>query len=338
MGFIQSQQNAAKTTWMGIVSKYTRPVLIKSWWQLINSLIPFIILWIAMVYSLQISYWLTLLLSFFAAGFMVRVFIIFHDCGHGSFFKSHKLNLWVGIVTGFICLTPYHKWHRDHKIHHATVGNLDQRGIGDVRTLTVDEYLNSSRLDKFLYRLYRNPLFLFGIAPFFLFVFLHRFTKKYMNFRERLYVYLTNLTLAAVIFLIIQVIGWKHFLMIQLPITYIGTIAGLWLFYVQHQFENVIWTNKGEWDYKKLALEGSSYYKLPRVLQWFTGNIGFHHIHHLSPRIPNYNLEKCHNENEEFQVAKQFTLWTGLHALRLRLWNEKLNKMISFSELNRQRT
>jgi acyl-lipid omega-6 desaturase (Delta-12 desaturase) len=327
------QQNKVNPSWMAIVAKYNHPVLSKSSWQLINSLLPYIILWIAMVFSLKISYWLTLFLSVFAAGFLVRLFIIFHDCGHGSFFRSKHLNLWIGIVTGFFSFTPYHKWHRDHKIHHATMGNLDKRGIGDVKTLTVEEYLQSSRWEKFIYRFYRHPLFLFGVAPFFLFVVLHRLTKDYMSFRERFYIYLTNLVLGIVIFLIITVIGWKQFLMIQVPVIYFASAAGLWLFYVQHQFENVTWAKSGQWDYKTVALRGSSYYKLPKVLQWFTGNIGFHHIHHLSPRIPNYNLEKCHNENPDFQVASQLTIFSSLHTLRLRLWNEEMQKMITFNDL-----
>ncbi len=325
----QTNKNNSNPSWMGVVLKYSKPSRRKSWWQLFNSLIPFIILWIAMVYSLQVSYWLTLLLSIFASGFMVRIFIIFHDCGHGSFFKSKRLNLWVGIFTGLFSFTPYHKWHRDHKIHHSTMGNLDKRGIGDVKTLTVEEYLKLSTWGKFIYRLYRNPIFLFGFAPFFLFVVLHRFTKKYMTFRERIYIYLTNLTLATIIFLIIQVIGWKAFLMIQVPVIYISSMAGLWMFYVQHQFEEVIWTKSGEWDYKAMALQGSSYYKLPRVLQWFTGNIGFHHIHHLSPKIPNYNLEKCHVENKDFHVANQLTLFESFRTARLRLWSEKLQRMVT---------
>jgi acyl-lipid omega-6 desaturase (Delta-12 desaturase) len=329
----QSQQITVNPSWMGRISHYNSPNLRKSWWQLINSLLPFIILWIAMVFSLQVSYWLTLLLSVLAAGFMVRIFIIFHDCGHGSFFKSKQLNLWVGIITGLFSFTPYHKWHRDHKIHHATMGNLEKRGTGDINTLTVEEYLNLTKWKRFVYRLYRNPIFLIGIAPFLLFVILNRFTKKYMSAREKVYVHLTNLALLIIILSVVWVIGWESFLMIQIPVMYIASIHGVWLFYVQHQYENVTWTKTGEWDYKTVALQGSSYFKLPRVLQWFTGNIGFHHIHHLSPRIPNYNLEKCHNENPDFQVAIQITFFSSLRTLRLRLWNEQLQKMIGFREL-----
>ena len=326
-------QKNANPPWMAIVSKYNKPLPLKSWWQLVSSLFAYIILWFIMVLSLQVSYWLTLLLSVLAAGFMVRLFIIFHDCGHGSFFKSRNLNLWVGILTGLISFTPYHKWHGDHKIHHATMGNLDKRGTGDVKTFTVKEYQQASSWHRFLYRIYRNPFFLFGIAPFFLFTIIHRFTKKTMSLNERIYTYLTNLTLAVFIWLMAELIGWKSYILIQVPVLYIASVSGLWLFYVQHQFENVVWTNSEEWDYKTLALKGSSYYKLPKVLQWFTGNIGFHHIHHLSPRIPNYNLESCHRENPVFQEASQLSLISSLHTLRLRLWNEQLQKMVAFKDL-----
>lgn len=318
--------------WMEIISRYNKPDPLKSWWQIINSVGSYLLLWFLMVKSFEISYLLTLVLSVFAAGFLVRIFIIFHDCGHGSFFRSKRMNTVVGIITGMFVFTPYHRWHRDHHIHHQTVGNLDKRGTGDVKTLTVEEYCNLSGWQRFGYRVYRNPFFLFGLAPILLFVLLYRFTKKYMTWRERIYVYLTNLVLAGVIMLMIWAIGWKAYVLIQLPVLYIATVHGVWLFYVQHQFRHVIWTDSGNWDYMTVALKGSSLFKLPGVLNWFTGNIGYHHIHHLSPVIPNYNLRRCHLENSIFRQIKPLTFMSAFESLLLRLWDEKRGMLITFRE------
>jgi len=320
-------------SWMEIVSKYNFSDPFKSWWQVINSVVPYLLLWAAMIWSLEVSYFLTLFLSVFAAGFLVRIFIIFHDCGHGSFFKSQRLNRLAGIITGLMAFTPYDKWHHDHKEHHATVGNLDKRGIGDVRTLTIGEFLARSKWNRFRYRIYRHPIFLFGIAPALVFVLQNRLTKKYMNSQERLNLHLTNLILVLAIILSMWAIGWKAYLMIQIPVLYISAVNGLWLFYIQHQYENVVWTRSNKWNYKDIALDGSSYFKLPKILQWFTGNIGFHHIHHLSPRIPNYKLPKCFKENPIFQEVKPITFWSSLRSLRLRLWDEKANKLVGFKVL-----
>ncbi len=317
-------------SWIKVISKYNRPDIRKSIWQIINSLGPYIILWYLMYLSLDISYWITIGLSFFAAGFLVRIFIIFHDCGHGSFFKSARANTIIGIILGSLTFTPHDHWHREHAIHHKNVGNLDKRGNGDVWTLTVEEYLQLSPGKKFIYRLYRNPVFLFGIAPFFLFVVLLRFTKKSMKSSERKSVYITNLILLAYISGLILLLGWKAFLLIQLPVVYLSTVAGVWLFYVQHQFDEVIWSREDMWNYSRMALEGSSYLKFPKILQWFSGNIGFHHIHHLSPKIPNYKLEKCHRENKIFGGIKPVTFIPSLHTMSLRLWDEKMGQLISF--------
>jgi omega-6 fatty acid desaturase (delta-12 desaturase) len=319
--------------WMEIISRYNIPDPVRSWWQIINSVGPYLILWFLMIKTNHISYWLTLLLAVFAAGFLVRIFIIFHDCGHGSFFKSKRSNSIIGIITGLIVFTPYHKWHRDHKIHHQTVGNLDKRGIGDVKTLTVEEYSELSRWRKIRYRFYRNPLFLFGIAPLLLFVFQHRFTYRDMTMKEKLYVHLTNLALIAGIILVSLLIGWKNYVMIQLPVLYIASVHGVWLFYVQHQYRHVLWTDSEKWDYKTVALHGSSMFRLPALLNWFTGNIGYHHIHHLSPLIPNYKLKKCHNENTIFQDVKPITFFSAFESLHLRLWDAKRKMLIRFSEM-----
>jgi omega-6 fatty acid desaturase (delta-12 desaturase) len=319
--------------WVEIISRYNKPDPMKSWWQVINSVGPYILLWVVMVKTIEISYWLTLLLAVFAAGFMVRIFIIFHDCGHGSFFKSKLLSKIIGIITGLFVFTPYNKWHHEHLIHHQTVGNLDKRGIGDVKTLTVNEYLNLTKWQRFWYRFYRNPFFLFGVAPLLIFIILQRFTKKGMTIKEKLYVHLSTLAIIVCVILLMLLIGWKTFLLIQLPILYIATAHGVWLFYIQHQFRYVVWTDSVNWDYKTTALKGSSMFKLPGLLNWFTGNIGYHHIHHLSPLIPNYNLKKCHKENKIFQEVKPLTFFSAFESLFLRLWDEKRQMMVGFNEI-----
>lgn len=325
-------KDKAWSRWTQIISYYNQPMRSKSWWQLINSLVPYLGLWALMVYSLQISYWLTLALSIVAAGFLVRIFIIFHDCGHGSFFKSPLLSRITGIITGILAFTPYHKWHHDHMIHHKTVGNLDKRGSGDVMTLTVEEYRSRPKRGRLFYRLYRNPLILFIIVPFFLFAFLQRIPNPKHPRRIRLYTHLTTLAIMGLIVLISWFIGFKNFLIIQVPVLFFASIAGVWLFYVQHQFKEVIWERTKNWNYTVIAMEGCSYLKLPKILQWFSGNIGFHHIHHLSPKIPNYNLERCYNENSLFQ-KKPLTLKTGLQSMKYRLWDEEHHKLVGFSEV-----
>ncbi len=331
----ERKQNPA---WIEVISKYNMPDTKSSIWQIINSLGPYILLWIAMYYSLGISYLLTLGLAILAAGFLVRMFIIFHDCGHGSFFRSTRANRIVGTILGSLVFTPYDRWHLDHSIHHKTVGNLDKRGQGDVWTLTVEEYEQLSRRKKLFYRVYRHPIILFGIGSFLLFVIWFRFTRKGMGKPERRSVYITNLIILLFSSVLILLMGWKAFLLIQLPVIYIATVAGVWLFYVQHQYEDVIWTRQEEWDYKKMALEGSSFLRFPRVLQWFSGNIGYHHIHHLSPKIPNYNLERCHKDNPMFAEIKPVTFVPSIRTMSLRLWNEKAGRLISFRQFRKQST
>jgi len=319
-------------SWVEIVTKYNKPDVKKSIWQIVNSLGPYVMMWYLMYRSLEISYWLTLALSLLTTGFLVRIFIIFHDCGHGSFFKSTRTNKIVGSILGSLVFTPYDYWHKSHAIHHSTVGNLDKRGHGDVWTLTTDEYQELSKKQKFIYRLYRHPVMLFGIGPFFLFVLWFRFPRKSMKPAERNSIHITNLILLIIITGLILLMGWKAFLMIQLPVIYLATMGGVWLFYVQHQFEDVIWSRQDEWDYKRMAMEGSSFLKFPRILQWFSGNIGFHHVHHLGPKIPNYNLERCHKENEVFAKIKPITILPGIQTLKFRLWDEKANRLISFRQ------
>jgi omega-6 fatty acid desaturase (delta-12 desaturase) len=302
-------------------------------WQVINSIVPYMLLWFAMDRALAVSYWLMLPVAFLAAGFLVRIFIIFHDCGHASFFKSKRANNAMGIFTGLLNMTPYRHWRWQHALHHGTSSDLDRRGIGDVWMMTVQEYLQSTRLERLAYRIVRNPLVLFLIAPIFLFVVQQRFASPAAPQRERQSVRRTNLGLCALVLFMGTVMGFKSFLLIQLTVLAIAGAFGLWLFYVQHQFEDSYWARTGSWCYTEAALKGSSFYKLPRILQWFSGNIGFHHIHHLSPRIPNYYLQRCHEANPLFATIKPVTLWASLKSLRLRLWDEQRGMFVGFRHL-----
>ncbi len=326
-----------KPAWTQVVSKYQHPKLAVSAWQVANSFGPYLLVWVLMYISLQYSYWITLGLSVLAGGFLMRIFIIQHDCGHNSFFKSRKMNDVVGFICGVVTMTPYEYWRTGHAMHHATSGDLDNRGWGDVKTITVKEYLADNKWGRLAYRMYRNPFIMFGVGPTYMFLINQRTplamktatTKK----GERSLVY-TDLSLVALIVGLSLLIGFKNYLLIQLPIAIFASTLGVWLFYVQHQFEDTYWRAHPEWDYTRAALEGSSYYKLPKIFQWFTGNIGLHHIHHLSPRIPNYLLEQCHNENPDFQNVPTLTLRSSakLFFSRLALWDEDQNRLISFKE------
>jgi omega-6 fatty acid desaturase (delta-12 desaturase) len=312
-------------------------MLRKSIWQVINTLIPYLALCGLMIWTLHISYWLTLAVAVAAAGFMVRIFIIFHDCGHGSFFRSQRANHFLGFVTGVLTYTPYHQWRRQHALHHATSGDLDGRGIGDIWTLTVREYVEAPRLERIAYRLFRNPLVLFVLVPLYLFLIHQRFPSSTVGKRERLGVHCTNGALLAIAVLMSLTVGIKAYVLIQLPVMAITGTVGLWLFYVQHQFEGVYWQRRRDWGFAEAALKGSSFYKLPRILQWFSGNIGFHHIHHLSPRIPNYNLERCHQADPLFQSVKPITLLSSLRSFTYRLWDEQRGKLTGYRRLRELR-
>src|ERR1051325_965776 len=326
----KSEEKTTTSRWKEIVAKYQQPRLPHGLWQVANTLVPYAALWYLMHLSLGISYWLTAALAVLASVFLVRVFIISHDCGHGSFFKSQKANHILGFITGVLSFTPYHHWRWEHAIHHAKAANLDGRGTGDVWTLTVQEYLESSRWKRFAYRLARNPIVLFVLAPLGLFLVKQRFPSRKAGRRERQSVYWTNLALLGMAAGLSWVFGLKTYLLLQVGIMATAGARGLWLFYVQHQFEGVYWERHADWDYCTAALKGSSFYKLPRILQWFSGNIGFHHIHHLSPRIPNYNLEKCHKAEPLFQTVKPVTLFASLKSLTFRLWDERRHRLVNF--------
>jgi omega-6 fatty acid desaturase (delta-12 desaturase) len=320
-----------RQSWRKVVAKYEKPNLSRSLRQLANTLIPYFALLCVMYLALDVSYWITLALAVPAAGFLIRSFIIFHDCGHNSFFNSRRANRILGFFVGLLIYTPSYYWTHQHAIHHATAGDLDHRGVGDVWTLTVQEYLALPRWKKVWYRIYRNPLVLFGMIPLYLFIVHYRYWRPGDNAHARWSTVRTNLAVVGIFVTAALTIGIKAYLMIQMPILFFATSVGVWLFYVQHQFENTYWERHGEWSYVRHALEGSSFYKLPRILQWFTGNIGFHHVHHLSPRIPNYNLQKCHESHPMFQKVKYITLWSSLKALGYRLWDEDRKKLVGFS-------
>jgi acyl-lipid omega-6 desaturase (Delta-12 desaturase) len=312
------------------VTRFQVASLWRARWQVANSLVPYVLLWFAMDRAVAVSYWLMLPIAILAAGFLVRIFIIFHDCGHGSFFKSKRANNATGAIAGLLLLTPYRYWHWQHALHHGTAGDLDRRGSGDIWTLTVQEYLQSTRWRRFAYRLARNPLVLFVIAPLYVFAVRQRFAASTAPQRERRSVHRMNWALLAVTLVMSATIGLKAFLLIQLTVSAFAGAFGLWLFYVQHQFEGAYWARSDDWDYTAAALQGSSFYKLPRILQWFTGNIGFHHIHHLSPRIPNYHLQRCHEADPFFETIKPLTLFSSFVCLTHRLWDEQHKAFVSF--------
>lgn len=318
------------------VAPYEKSTTKDSVWQLINTLVPFFVLWILAYQSLSVSYLLTLAISVVAGGFLVRTFIIFHDCCHHSFFKNRQANKILGMITGVLTLFPYSQWQHEHNVHHATSSNLDKRGTGDIWVLTVEEYRAASFWGKLQYRLYRNPFVMFGLGPIYQFLLKNRFNRKDARKKERMNTYLTNILIVALISLLCWMLGWESFLLVQGPIFLISGSLGIWLFYVQHTFEDSYFEEDENWEFVKAAVEGSSFYKLPKLLQWLTGNIGYHHVHHLSPRVPNYKLEKAHNSTPPLQNVPTITLATSLSSLKFRLWDENAKKFVSFKEVKVQ--
>jgi omega-6 fatty acid desaturase (delta-12 desaturase) len=330
---MQSPEDGPWANFSKNIASYQTPVLWRSIWQIANTFLPYVALWVLIIYSLSISYWITAVLIVLAAGFLVRLFIIFHDCGHGSYFKSQKANEIVGKVFGILAFTPYYKWHNMHMKHHASVGNLDKRGVGDVWTMTKNEYLKSSKKRRLYYQLYRHPITMFGIGTLYVFLIQNRMTRKGMTGKEKRNIYFSNAVLVLIFAGMSLVMGFFPFLIIQLIVIYIAGMAGMWLFYLQHQYEDVSWVRNEDWNYRAIAMEGSSFVKFPKVLQWFSGNIGFHHIHHINARIPNYNLAKCYRENSVFSEVKPVTFLASLRTLKLRLWDEKLQRLVGYKSL-----
>ncbi len=325
--------------WNRLLEPYLGADTRKSVTQLLTSVLPFVALWWLALRSLEVGYWLTLLVAIPSAGFMMRMFMIQHDCGHGSFFRSRAARDWVGRAIGVVLLTPYDYWKRTHAYHHAHSGDLDFRGFGDVDTLTVREYLSSPRAQRFRYRLYRHPLVLFGIAPFFLFLVKHRFPWDIPRDWKQAWagVWWTNLAIVGVVVAMGATIGLERFLLVQVPITLLASTAGVWMFYVQHQYEDTYWQWHGQWDYYDASLYGSSYLVLPKPLQWLTASIGVHHVHHMSARIPNYKLQQVHDENPEFQVVERVRFRDTLKLINLALWDEESGRLVRFKDLRKAR-
>ncbi|WP_214883782.1 MULTISPECIES: fatty acid desaturase [unclassified Exiguobacterium] len=301
--------------------------------QMINTILPFLVSWFLAYQLLSVSIFLTLPFTLIAAGFVVRMFIIFHDCTHGSFFKNKKANAIVGTITGVLTLFPYEKWKREHAIHHASSGNLDKRGVGDIWVMTIEEYIEASKWMRLKYRLYRHPLVMFGLGPLWLILVTSRFNRKDARKKERQNTYIINISLVVLYSALIYLIGWQAFLVVQGTTMFIAGVLGIWLFYVQHTFEDSYFEDEQEWDYVKAAIEGSSYYELPKVLQWVTGNIGFHHVHHLSPRVPNYHLEKAHTSTPPLQRATTIGLFSSLKSLRYKLYDENNKTFVTFRDV-----
>lgn len=325
-----------EVNWPALLAPYRTSSIWRSLFQLANTFIPFVALWVVMAQTLgAIPYVATLALAVPTALLLVRLFILQHDCGHGSFFRSRRMNNAVGFCIGVMTLVPYTYWRKTHAIHHATSGNLDHRSFGDIDTLTVREYLSLSKTNRFRYRLYRHPLVLLVVGPIYQFIFKHRFpadTPKTWK-REWASVHLTNLAIAVVIALLWWAVGIRTLLLVQIPITVIAGSVGVFLFYVQHQYEDTYWRYRETWDYYQAGLEGSSHMVLPKVLQWFAGNIGLHHIHHVCSRIPNYHLQRCYDENPELHTGRRLGLWSGIKTLNKTLWDEDTGRLIRFRDV-----
>jgi omega-6 fatty acid desaturase (delta-12 desaturase) len=324
-----------KAWWLEPLEPYARPDVRRSLTCLATSLVPYLALWPAMYYSLSVSYWLTLLIAIPAAGFLVRTFIVFHDCGHGSFFPNKRANRVTGVICGLLVFNAYFAWNHDHAGHHATSGDLDNRGRGDVDTWTVAEYRSKPWLGRLGYRLMRSPFVMLTVGPFWALAIEPRLVPIRARARIRNSLVLTNLGVVAMVAGLILLLGLKDYLLIQLPVMLIGGAAGVFLFYVQHQFEDVYWTRSDDWSYADAALKGSSYMKLPRVLQFFSGNIGLHHVHHLQPRIPNYNLQRAHDENAFLQDVPTLGLTCAVKTLNLKLIDEGTGRLVTFAQARR---
>ena len=306
-------------------------------WQLINTLVPYFGLLYLMFRLLPVSYPSVLMLAVVAAGFLIRIFIIQHDCGHGSFFKTRRANDRLGWLCSFVTMVPYFYWKRQHQLHHASSGNLDKRGHGDMDICTVDEYLQLTPWQRFHYRAYRNPIVFLLIGPPVLFLYQNRvpFDTKQSTRKQRRNVHVTSLLIVGIMLAVGWWIGFMNLLLIVGPVVYIAGAAGIWLFYIQHQFEHTYWKRGAEWNSRNAAMQGSSFYRLPKVLQWFTGNIGFHHVHHLNETTPNYRLPQVHRQHPEFQDVYTVTLWSSLKTAFLSVWDEEQERLISFRELRR---
>jgi omega-6 fatty acid desaturase (delta-12 desaturase) len=329
------QDLPVRTQGQHLCASYSQPRLARSVVDVLTSLVPYVALSVLLDLTMGVSIFLTAAGILLAGGFLVRTFIVFHDCTHGALFASKHANRWIGRVAGLFVLAPFSRWRHDHAVHHATSGDLERRGVGDIITLTVSEYEERSWRGRLAYRLIRNPLVMFGIGPIMAMIVGPRIATRAQRPRMRHSVLLTDVVLVTAFALLGWLIGPERLLLVWAPPAMLAGSVGIWLFYVQHQFEDAYWRSADEWTYADAALQGSSYLKLPRVLQFFTGNIGLHHVHHLSARIPNYNLERAHRENPVLHQVPTLSLLDGLRAVNLKLWDPQSGKLVTFAEARR---
>ncbi|MET1414061.1 fatty acid desaturase [Roseibium sp. HPY-6] len=323
----------APRDWVAILARYRDPSTLRSSFELAVTVGPFLFLWVLAWLSLDVSYWLSAIISLINAAFLVRLFAIQHDCGHGSFFKNRAVSDWLGRAIGVVTLTPYDVWRRSHALHHSSSGNLGQRGIGDIHTLTVAEYRALRPLSRFWYRLYRSPFVMFGLGPFYTFFLENRLPFGYMaSFRYWVYAMATNLAIVVALALILKFGGWMPILLIFFPTTILAATLGVWLFYVQHQFETTHWDVEEDWQLHDAALHGSSHYVLPSVLRWSSANIGIHHVHHLNSRIPFYRLPEVLKDHKDLAERNRMTIRQSLASVRLHLWDEESRRLLSFAQ------
>jgi omega-6 fatty acid desaturase (delta-12 desaturase) len=321
-----------RPSWQTALASYAEPRLGRALLDLATSVVPYAALSLLMYLSLDVSYLLTLALALPAAGFLLRTFILFHDCAHGGFVPTRRANIWLGMALGLIVFSPFHSWRYSHAVHHGTAGDLDRRGTGDLHTLTVAEYRSLPRTKRFGYRLFRNPVVMFGVGPVYSLVLQPRLFSRSQSPRTRRSIIGTNLALAVLVAGLCWLVGWRDYLLVQTPTVLLGGAAGVFLFYVQHQFDDTYWQRKADWSFLDAALHGSSHLVLPAPLQFFTGNIGLHHVHHLNARIPNYNLQRAHDENPMFHAVPTLSLWDGIRAVRLKLWDEDRGRLVTFAQ------
>ena len=328
--------NKRAREWLVVLNAYRKPSAGRGIFEIAITIVPLAVLWGLSCWAYSVSFWLSLIVAFPAAAFLVRLFLIQHDCGHGAFFRRRSTNDWVGRILGVFTLTPYEVWQRSHAVHHATTGNLDSRGIGDVRTLTVDEYQALDKRGQIFYRIYRHPLVFLGIGPSYVFLFQNRIPCDFMSAGWPYWVsaMLTNLGIAAFATVMVLTVGVVPFIAIHLPIVILAATLGVWLFYVQHQFDEAHWERQPDWDVHDAGLHGSSYYDLPKALQWLTANIGMHHLHHLCSRIPFYRLPQVLRDYPELADVKRITLVESFQYAGLQLWDERTKRLVSFKSLS----
>jgi omega-6 fatty acid desaturase (delta-12 desaturase) len=318
--------------WRETLAPYAQPHLGRALRDLATSVVPYVALFVAMYFALDVSYWLVLALAVPASGCLLRTYILFHDCTHGSFLPSRRANMWLGTGLGLVVYSNFLAWRHSHAVHHGTAGDLDRRGTGDIPTFTVAEYRRMSRPKRTAYWLFRHPLVMFTIGPVYSLVIQPRLVSRSARRRIKQSVHATNVALVVLVGLLCATMGWQEFLLVQAPMVFLAGTAGVWLFYVQHQFEDVYWESSGEWSYADAALRGSSHLDLGPVLRFFTGNIGLHHVHHLNARIPNYHLKRAHDENPVFHSVPTLRFWDGIRAVRLKLIDEHNGRLVTFAQ------